>query len=254
VGGLAALLGIVIFGRRLPPLPEGETPILPHVHLPVLSVLGAFLFVIGAMELTGANPIHLQSVSLTPRVATNLVLAAAAGAFLPCLYTWFTTGAADSLMASRGALAAVLSVAAAMPFVPPWAALALGATAGLLVPLLAYLLQYVLRIEDPTGAVSVGLLGGLLGIVAVGIFGDGLAGLGWNGIGAEAYQGVSGQGVTGFFPAPGLAPDWPGQINAQLVGLAAISLLTVLVVGVLFLVLKVLWHLWHSIPQAEEGS
>jgi Amt family ammonium transporter len=252
VGALAALLGIVFFGRRPPPLSEGETPVLPQVHLPVLAVLGAFLFLMGAAELNSANPVHLQAGSLTPRVGTNLVLAAAAGAFLPCLYVWFTTGAADSLMASRGAMAAVLSVAAAVAFVPPWAALALGAAAGLLVPLITYLLQYVLRIEDPTGAVSVGLLGGLLGVLAVGIFGDGLSGQGWNGIGMETYQGVRGQGVTGFFPAPGLAPDWPGQINAQLVGLAAIGLLTIVVMGALFLILRVLWHLWQSIPQPEE--
>jgi Amt family ammonium transporter len=252
VGGLTALLGIVLFGRRLPPLPEGETPVLPQVHLPVLAVLGAFLFVMGTMELNGANPIHLQTVSLNPRVAVNLVLAAAAGAFLPCLYTWFTTGAADSLMASRGATAAVLSVAAAMAFVSPWAALALGASAGLLVPLITYLLQYVLGIEDPTGAASVGLLGGLVGVLAVGIFGNGLAGQGWNGIGTETHLGVSGQGVTGFFPAPGLAPDWPGQINAQLVGVAAIGLLTLVTMGALFLILRLLWHLWQSIPQPEE--
>jgi Amt family ammonium transporter len=112
----------------------------------------------------------------------------------------------------------------------------------------------VLHIEDPTGAVSVGLLGGLLGVLAVGVFGDGLVGQGWNGIGAESYQGVNGQGVTGFFPAPGMAPDWPGQINAQLVGLAAVGLLTAVIVGTLFLVLKVLWQLWRSIPQTEEGD
>jgi Amt family ammonium transporter len=252
IGGLAALLGIVAFGRRLPPLPEGEAPSLPSVHLPVLAVLGAILFIIGGMALSGANPTHLQSGSITPRVAVNLVLAAAGGAFLPCLYTWFTTGAADSLMAARGAAAAVLSVAAAMAFMPPWAALALGAVAGLLVPLVTFLVQNVLRIEDPTSAIPVGLIGGLLGVLAVGIVGDGLSGQGWNGIGPETYLGVTGQGVTGFFPAAGLAPDWPGQLNAQLVGLAALSLLTILLVGALFLVLKVLLLLWRSIPQPEE--
>jgi Amt family ammonium transporter len=252
IGGLAALLGIVAFGRRLPPLPEGEAPSLPSVHLPVLAVLGAILFVIGGMALSGSNPIHLQGGSITPRVAVNLVLAAAGGAFLPCLYTWFTTGAADSLMAARGAAAAVLSVTAAMAFMPPWAALALGAVAGLLVPLVTFLVQNVLRIEDPTSAIPVGLTGGLLGVLAVGIFGDGLSGQGWNGIGPEIYLGVTGQGVTGFFPAAGLAPDWPGQLNAQLVGLAALSLLTILLVGALFLVLKVLLLFWRSIPQPEE--
>lgn len=251
VGGVAALLGILFFGRRLPSLAEGELPVLPPVHLPVLAVLGAVLFIVGATSLAGANPIHTLAGVFTPRAAVNLVLAATGGAFLPCLYTWFTTGAADSLMAARGAAAGTLSVAAAMAIVPPWAALALGAAAGLLVPLVTFLMHHVLRIEDPTGAVPVGLLGGLLGVLAVGIFGDGLAAQGWNGVGAESYLGVIGQGVTGFFPAPGFAPDWPGQINAQFVGLAAIAGLTVALVGLLFLVLKVLLLLWRAVPAPE---
>jgi Amt family ammonium transporter len=252
VGGLSALLGILFFGRRLPSLPEGELPTLPPVHLPVLAVLGAILLTIGAMGLAGANPIQVGAGFLTPRVGANLVLAAAGGAFLPSLYTWFTTGAPDSLMAARGAAAGVLGVAAAMAFVPPWAALALGATAGLLVPLVTFLVRYVLRIEDPTGAIPVGLLGGVLGILAAGIFSDGRTGQGWNGIGAGTYLSVTGQGVTGFFPAAGFAPDWPGQFNAQLVGLAAITGLTVILVGALFLVLKVLLLLWHAVPAPEE--
>jgi Amt family ammonium transporter len=143
-----------------------------------------------------------------------------------------------------------------MAFAPPWAALALGVVAGLLVPLVTYLVRYALRIDDPTGAVPIGLLGGVLGVLAPGILSDGRFGLGWNGIGAETYRGVAGQGVTGLLPAPGAAADWPGQINAQLVGLAAVAALTVVLVGILFLVLKVLFLLWHSVPtpQEEEGS
>ena len=254
VGGLAALLGILFFGRRLPRLAEGELPTLPPVHLPVLAVVGAGLFVVGGMTLSAANPIHIQAGVITPRVGVNLALAAAGGAFLPCLYTWFTTGAADSLMAARGAAAGVLGVAAAMAFVPPWAALLLGAAAGILVPLVTFLVHHVLRIEDPTGAVPVGLLGGTLGVLAAGLFGDGSAGQGWNGIGPESYLGVTGQGITGFFPASGFAPDWPGQINAQLVGLAAITGLTVAIVGGLFLVLKVLLLLWRAVPAPEEDE
>jgi Amt family ammonium transporter len=206
------------------------------------------------MGLVGANPIHTIAGAVTPRTAVNLILAAAGGALLPSLYTWFTTGAADSLMAARGLAAGVLSVAAALSFIPPWAALALGAAAGLLVPLVTFLVQHVLRMEDPTAAVPVGITGGLVGILAAGVLGDGRLGQGWNGIGAESYLGVARQGVTGFFPAPGLAPDWPGQINAQLVGLAAIAALTVILVGALFLVMKVLLTLWHSVPPPEEAD
>jgi Amt family ammonium transporter len=254
VGGLAALLGIVIFGRRLPPLPEDELPSLPPVHLPVLAVVGAALVLTGGMGLAAAHPLHVEAGLLTPRTGVNLVLAAAGGAFLPALYTWFTTGSADSLMAARGAAAGVLSVAAALSLIPPWAALALGAAAGLLVPLVTFLVRYVLRIEDPTGAVPVGLLGGLLGVVVPGFFADGRLGQGWNNVGQETYLGVAGQGVTGFFPAPGLAPDWPGQINAQLIGLAAIAGLTVALVGVLFLLFKVLLLLWRSVPAPKPAQ
>jgi Amt family ammonium transporter len=254
IGGVTALLGSLVFGRRLPDLPQDEIPSLPPAHLPVLAVLGAVLSVIGAMGLAGANPIYGTADLMAPRMGVNLALAAAGGAFLPCLYTWFTTGAADSLMAARGAAAAVLSVAAAMALMPPWAALALGAAVGLMVPLVTFLVRYILRIEDPTGAIPVGLLGGVMGILAVGVLSDGIAGQGWNDIGVEAYLGVTGQGITGFIPAPGLAPDWPGQINAQVVGLAAIAGLTVALVSVLFLVLKVLLHFWRSIPAPAEDD
>jgi Amt family ammonium transporter len=254
VGGLTALLGILFFGRRLPPLAEGEIPALPPVHLPVLAVVGAVLSVLGATALAGANPLHTQAALFTPRVGVNVLLAAAGGAFLPCLYTWFTTGAADSLMAARGAAAGVLTVAAAAAFVAPWSALVLGAVAGLLVPLMTFVVRYVLRIDDPTAALPVGLLGGVLGVLAPGVFSDGQAGPGWNGVGLEAYQGVSGQGVTGAFPALGFALDWPGQLSAQLVGLAAIAGLTAALVGALFLVLKVLLLLWHAVPAPQEDD
>jgi ammonium transporter, Amt family len=151
------------------------------------------------------------------------------------------------VLAARGAVAAILAVAAGMALLPPWAALAVGLIAGLLVPLATFVVRYALRIEDPTGALPVALLGGVLGVLVPGILSDGLAGAGWNGVSAAA-----GQGVTGFFPARGLAPDWPGQINAQLLGLAAIAGLTLALVGLVFLVLKVLLLLWRAVPTPEE--
>jgi ammonium transporter, Amt family len=252
VGSLAALVGMVIFRRRLPPLPEGEAGSLPVVHLPVLAILGAFLGAVGGVSLFAANPILAGAGLVSPRVGVNLLLAAAGGAILPALYTWFTTGGADSLMAARGAAGGLLAACAAASFVPPWAALALGAAVGLLVPLVTFVVRYILRIDDPTGALPLGLPAGVLGILAPGFFADGRAGQGWNGIGGESYLDVVGQGVTGFIPAPGLAPDWPGQINAQLLGMAAIAAWTVLAVLALFLILKVLLLLWRAVPSTQE--
>ena len=62
--------------------------------------------------------------------------------------------------------------------------------------------------------------------MAWGLFADGRYGVGWNGMGATEYLGVLGQGVSGYFTDRGFQPDWPGQLYAQLIGLAAIFVLT----------------------------
>lgn len=253
IGGLTAGLGIALFGRRLPRLPADELPRLPPVQLPVLAMLGASLAAIGAGALVGANPsFRLHNLS-APITAANLTLAAAGGAFMPALYTWFTTGRSDALMASRGVAAALLAAWGVAPFAPPWAVLALGVSVGLLVPLATFAIAHLLRLDDPTGALPIALLGGLLGALAPGLLADGRFGQGWNGIGADAYLGVGGQGVTGYLPAlglpgPYLAADWPGQMNAQLVGLVAITALTVGLMGALLVLCKVLLVAWHSVP------
>ena len=52
------LLGILFFGRRLPPLPEDELPAIPPAHLPVLAVLGAALFVVGVQNEIAASDVQ----------------------------------------------------------------------------------------------------------------------------------------------------------------------------------------------------
>jgi Amt family ammonium transporter len=118
-----------------------------------------------------------------------------------------------------------VAIAAGAPFVASWAALALGAAIGLITVLVVFAVDHLLRWDDSTAALTVHGLAGGLGILAVGIFADGRAGAGWNGVGVDAYLGVAAQGVTGLLAAPGFQPDWPGQMQAQLVGLAALALL-----------------------------
>jgi Amt family ammonium transporter len=108
------------------------------------------------------------------------------------------------------------------------------------VPLLTYLVREVLRIDDDSGLAPVHLTAGLLGLLAIGFFADGLAGAGWNGVGAREFLGVPGQGVTGLLAAPGMQPDWPGQIQAQLVGVGALFGLAFLAGLVIFGLLAVL--------------
>lgn len=220
LGGIVALAGVLVFGERLR---KGDEPArMPPIHLPLLALLGSLLLIIGWVGLALANPLH-GSADLSPAlVAVNLVLAAGGGMLASMLYSWFATGGADVLMSARGLIAGLAAVSAACPFVPPWAALIVGAIAGLLLPLCVYLIEHILRLDDPTAAVATHGLSGLWGLLALALFADGRYGAGWNGVGAGMYLGIEGQGVSGYFTAPNFVPDLPGQLQAQLVGLAAI--------------------------------
>ena len=136
------------------------------------------------------------------------------------------------------------------PFVPPWAALAVGAVAGLLTPLAVFTVDRLLRWDDPAAVLTVHGLGGALGLLALGIFADGKAGAGWNGVGADSYLGVAGQGVTGLLAAAGYQPDWPAQMQAQAVGLAALALPGFFVAWLLLAPPAILAHLLRSQPVA----
>lgn len=266
VGGTAALAGILVFKLRRQegrPSPEAVSPLsaralsvppsarepaeMPPVHLPLLTILGSLLLVVGWIGWALASPLNSLTDVSPAVVAVNLLLAAAGGTLVATLYSWLTTGRVDVLMATRGLAIGPVSVSAAVPFVPPWAALLMGAVAGLLLPLSIYLLDYLLRLDDPTAAVSVHGLGGLLGLLALGFFADGRYGAGWNGVGPTEYLGVLGQGVSGYFTARGFQPDWPNQLYAQLIGLAAISILA-------FVLTWLLFRVWRGLIEAWEGT
>jgi Amt family ammonium transporter len=116
-------------------------------------------------------------------------------------------------------------------------------------------MDHLLRWDDPTAALTVHGLAGALGLVAVGIFADGRAGQGWNAIGADSYLGMARQGVTGALVSGILKPDWPTQMQAQLVGIAALTLLGFfaawLATAPLAVVFRLLDRMIHATPAAS---
>ncbi len=223
LSGMIALGGLLAVGRR----PAGAQPAqMPLAHFPLLANLGALLLLIGWLGWSMGVPFHVVGAQVEPgRIAVNGLLAVAAATLTGTAYCWLVLGGGDPLMVSRAAAAGLVAISAAAPFVPPWAALVVGGLAGLLLPLAIYLVDHLLGLADRTAAVATTALSGLLGLLAVAFFADGRWGQGWNGVGLEEYRTVIGQGVTGFLPANGLSGDGPGQLIAQLAGLAAIALL-----------------------------
>ncbi len=117
-------------------------------------------------------------------------------------------------------------------FVPTWAALAIGAVAGLWVPIGLHAISRWLKLDDASGFVALSGLAGVWSLLAAGLLADGTYGAGWNGIGVAEYLGVSGQGITGLFAAANLQND-PGQMSAQLTGALAVIAVSFIVTWVL---------------------
>ncbi len=253
LGGVTALGGVLAFGFRSEKTKEPAQ--MPPVHLPLLAILGSLLLLVGWLGLVSSNPLYMSNEGLPKSlIAVNVVLAASGSLLVTMLYTWFTTGGADVLMVARGLAAGLVAISAACPFVPPWAALIIGAVAGLVLPLGIYFVEYTLRLDDPTAAITTHGLSGLWGLLALAIFADGRYGVGWNGIGAEEYLGIAGQGVSGYLVASGFQLDWPNQLYAQLAGIAAITIFAFALAWASFKALDLIVKAWTGAPIQEEEA
>lgn len=224
-GGFAALGALLGYGARshTDVTTAANVPEFPSAHLPVLMILGAFLFLIGTSVVAVGDPFAPKNLPVS-QILFNVVNAAVAGTLVATLYGWFVSGEPAPMLAARGAVAGIVSVAASLPFVPSWAALIIGGVAGLLLPLSTYVVDRWIRVGDdglifPTFGVA-----GMWGLLALAIFADGQYGVGWNNTGLTSYLGVPNQGVTGIFSLPSFVPDSPGQMEAQFFGVVAIGL------------------------------
>jgi Amt family ammonium transporter len=243
LGGFAALGAVTGLGLRLPHR-SGDNPQagpaveMPPAHFPLLANLGALLFGLGSLAWSLSRPFHVANAGISlPLVAVNGLMATTGAIITSQAYCWLTTGQADALMSARGAASGFVAIAASAPFVPPWAALAIGAVAGLLLPLGIFLVEHVLYLPDATATIALGITAGTWGLLALALFADGRFGQGWNGVGPTEYHTVLGQGVTGFLPADGFTGDGRGQLVAQLAGLGAVSIPVWAITGLTFFVL-----------------
>lgn len=238
-GGLATLGALLGYGVRSHTrvTTAANIPEFPSAHLPLLMILGAFLFMIGAGVIVFGDPFQVQDLPVT-QIELNLVNAAMAGLVVATMYGWFVSGEPLAMLAARGAVAGVVAVSASLPFIPAWAALVIGGVAGLLLPLTTYAVERWIRADDQPLLVPTFGVAGMWGLLALSIFADGTYGVGWNKTGIGRHLGVAGQGVTGIFAQSGFVPDSPGQMEAQFFGIVAIGLLAFVASFAIFFALR----------------
>lgn len=181
VGGWCALAGAIVIGPRLGKYNrDGSSNAIPG-HNMILAITGCFILAFGWF---GFNPGSTLGAAGNGNlriglVAVDTMLAGALGSVVAMFYTWLTgTKKPDVGMMANGLLAGLVAITAPSGYVSPIAACIIGAVAGFNVCFFAGVIERVLKIDDPVGAIAVHGVNGMWGQLSVGLFADGLANYG----------------------------------------------------------------------------
>ncbi|MDE6993417.1 MAG: ammonium transporter [Lachnospiraceae bacterium] len=228
VGGISALIGAKILGSRIGKFTRDESGKIVKVnvfpgHSIALGALGVFILWLGWYGFNGAaatSIAQLGSIFLTTTVAP------AVATVVCMIFTWIKYGKPDVSMCLNASLAGLVAITAPCDVTDAFGAIAIGAVAGLLVVFGVWLLDHVLRIDDPVGAVAVHCMNGIWGTLAVGLFATKTAP-------GYSIANASGETLTGLFYGGGFE-----LLKLQMIGFAGVAAWTAVTITVTFLVIR----------------
>jgi Amt family ammonium transporter len=213
LGGITALAGAICIGPRLAKYIGGRARAMPGHSVPFV-ILGTFVLMFSWFGLHVGSAVAGSDLPLS-QIVVNTALAAFCGALGAMCVLLFQSYKPDPTLLCNGFIAGLAAISAACPFVDPWAAMVIGAVAGVLVSQSIHFWDKI-GVDDPVGSISMHGVSGLWGIIALGLFANGKFGVGWNGVDRNEFASSGGDGVRGWFYGDG------GQLVAQLVAAAVL--------------------------------
>ena len=167
VGGWGALAGVIVLGPRLGKYVDGQIKGIAGHSMP-LATIGVFLLWLGWFGFNGGSVLSADA-ELVSLVFVTTCLAASTGIIGAMLTSWIVQKKPDLSMVLNGMLAGLVGITAGADTVSVNAAMLIGLVAGVIV-VGAVLLIDRAKIDDPVGAISVHLVCGIWGTLAVGLF------------------------------------------------------------------------------------
>ena len=170
VGGWAALVGAYMLGPRIGKYSRrGIHPIKGH-NMP-LTTIGVFLLWFGWYGFNGGSVLSANP-GLVSIVFVTTTLSAAGGILGSMMLSWYLSKKPDLSMILNGSLAGLVGITAGADVIDPALSIIIGIVSGFLVVASVFFLDSR-KIDDPVGAISVHLICGIWGTLAVGIFSTG---------------------------------------------------------------------------------
>ena len=224
VGGISALIGAAMLGPRIGKFSrnsKGEITkvnAFPGHNLP-LGCLGVFILWLGWYGFNGAAATTVDELA---SIFVTTTIAPAIATVVCMVFTWVKFGKPDISMCLNASLAGLVAITAPCDVTDAAGAIVIGAVAGVLVVFGVWLLDEVLRVDDPVGAVAVHMMNGIWGTIAVGLFAT------------DTAPGFVTAGIKeGLFYGGGFA-----QLGLQLVGFASVAAWTAVTITIAFTVIK----------------
>jgi len=206
VGGWAALAGAIALGPRIGKYNKEKKALPLPGHSIALATIGVFVLWFGWFGFNPGSTMAADAGAIG-RIAVATNTAAAGAAIAASITAWMLLGKPDLTMILNGALAGLVAITAPCAFVSIPSSLIIGLIAGVLV-VLSVLFFDKLNIDDPVGAISVHLVCGVFGTLAVGLFaqdqftpgttGNGLFFGGGTGLLMAQLAGIVGVGIFVF--------------------------------------------------------
>jgi Amt family ammonium transporter len=169
VGGWAALAGVLLLGSRIGKYrTDGSVnPIFGHNMS--TATLGGLVLWFGWFGFNPGSTMGVGDGSAIAHIAVTTNTAAATALLSSTVTSWILQKKPDLSMMINGALAGLVAITAPCAFVSVGSAAIIGLIAGVLV-VLAVMMFDRIKIDGPVGALSVHLVNGIWGTLAVGLF------------------------------------------------------------------------------------
>ena len=221
VGGISALIGAALLGPRIGKFTKDKNGKITSVNafpghnLPI-GCLGVFILWLGWYGFNGAAATSVEQLG---SIFVTTTVAPAIATVVCMVFTWIKYGKPDVSMCLNASLAGLVGITAGCDVMDCAGAIGVGIVSGLLVVFGVWFLDYVLRIDDPVGAVAVHCLNGIWGTLAVGLF--------------ATTSAPGNDEFTGLFYGGGFA-----LLGKQFIGFFAVAAWTAVTITIAFLVIR----------------
>lgn len=247
VGGISALIGAALLGPRIGKFTRDKAGKITKVNafpghnLPI-GCLGVFILWLGWYGFNGAAATTVDELA---SIFVTTTIAPAIATVVCMIFTWIKYGKPDVSMCLNASLAGLVAITAGCDVCDATGSIIIGAVSGVLVVFGVWLLDNVLRIDDPVGAVAVHCLNGIWGTLAVGLFATDTPPAFARGFGDGVAFGANQIAGKGLFYGGGFQ-----QLGIQFVGMLSTAAWTAVTITITFLAIKAIFGL--RVTEEEE--